>query len=312
MVHRNAVICFLLTPLLIGLPGAKARASSDDAYRAEIEQFRQRREANLKADDGWLSVVGLHWLRQGESRLGSDPASDVLLPARAPGNLGTLILRGDQALFRAAPDVTITRGGQTFKEGEIRSDAVGNPDVLAFGGIRLILLKRGARYALRVKDSQSASRASFAGLRWYPINEDWKISAKFVRAPARTKLVFDNIVGEQDVSDSPGYAVFERGGKTYKLQAAREPDGSLWFVFRDGTSGRTTHGGARQLVVPVPKGDVVVLDFNRATNLPCAYIPYATCPLAPPQNRLSLAIPAGELKYEPGAKSPQTAENAIQ
>jgi len=173
--------------------------------------------------------------------------------------------------------------------------------VLAIGDIRMILLKRGVRYALRVKDNQSASRTRFTHLRWYPIDEDWKITARSVPAPEHSRFVFETNVGEQEITDSPGYAVFERAGKTYKLQAARETDGSLWFVFRDGTSGRTTHGGARQLVAAAPRGDVVVLDFNRATNLPCAYIPFATCPLVPPQNRLSLPITAGELKYEPGS-----------
>jgi uncharacterized protein (DUF1684 family) len=292
----------------LGLAGPAALA--DDRYRAEIERFRQRRETGLKAEDGWLSVVGLHWLRQAESRLGSDPASDVLLPAHAPGHVGILTLRGDQASFRAAPGVEITRGGRPFTEGEILSDAGGKADVLAVGDIRLILLKRGARHTLRVKDNRGEARTSFAGLRWYPINEDWRIRARFVPAPSKTRLIFDNIVGEQDVMDSPGYVVFEHGGKTYKLQAAAEPDGSLWLVFRDGTSGRTTHGGARQLILDAPKGDDVTLDFNKAVNLPCAYIPFATCPLAPPQNRLSLAITAGELKYEPVAKSPESAGNA--
>jgi uncharacterized protein len=276
---------------------------ADDAYRAEIERFRQRRAADLKAEDGWLSVVGLHWLHEGESRLGSDPSSDVLLPAGAPASVGSLILQEDKAVFHAAPDVKVTRGGSAFTEGEIRSDTAGKPDVLAVGDVRLILLKRGTRHALRIKDNQSESRTTFAGLRWYPIDEDWKISARFVPAPERTRLVFETIVGEQEITESPGYAVFERGGKTYKLQAVRESDGSFWFVFRDGTSGRTTHGGARQLVAAPPWGDVIVLDFNRATNLPCAYIPFATCPLAPPQNRLSLPITAGELKYEASTKS---------
>ena len=146
-------------------------------------------------------------------------------------------------------------------------------------------------------------RRSFAGLRWYPIDQSWKLTAKFVPAPAKTRLIFDTIVGEQEVSDCPGYAVFEREGKSYRLQAAKEPDGSLWFVLRDGTSGRTTAGGARQLVVPAPRGETLVLDFNKVINFPCAYIPYATCPLASPQNRLSLPITAGELKYEVAAKA---------
>jgi uncharacterized protein len=302
VVHRNAFVASVLTLVLLGLFGLQAR--SDDAYRNEVDQFRQRREAGLKAEDGWLSVVGLHWIHQGEQKLGSDPACDILLPARAPAVLGSLTLTGDKAEFRPAAGVRILLGGAPFSGGEIRSDADGKPDVLEIDGIRLIVLKRGSRFALRVKDSQSEARASFAGLRWYPVSEDWKITAKFIPAPSKTKLIFDTIVGEQDVTTSPGYVVFERDGKIYKLQAASESDGSLWLVFRDGTSGRTTHGGARQLVVPAPRGDTVVLDFNKTVNLPCAYIPFATCPLAPPQNRLSLAIAAGELKYEPAVSKP--------
>ena len=298
MLPHNGFLCVALFASAVSILVSSTRA--DDAYRSEIERFRQRRVADLKAEDGWLSVVGLHWLYQGESLLGSDPSSDILLPAGAPASVGSLILQEDVAVFRAAHGAKITRGGSAFTEGEIRSDSSGKPDVLAVGDIRMILLKRGSRYALRVKDNQSASRTRFTDLRWYPIDEGWKITARFVPAPEHTRLVFDTIVGEQEITDSPGYAVFERGGKTYKLQAARESDGSLWFVFRDGTSGRTTHGGARQLLSAAPRGDVVVLDFNKATNLPCAYIPFATCPLAPPQNRLSLPITAGELKYEPG------------
>ena len=177
--------------------------------------------AELKAEDGWLSVVGLHWLHQGETRLGSDPSCDVLLPAGAPAFVGTLVLQEDRAFFRAEPASKLTRGGSAFTQGAIRSDAGGKPDVLAIGDIRLILLKRGSRYAPRVKDNQSAARTRFSDLKWYPIDEDWKISARFVPAPEHTRLVFDTIVGEQEMTDSPGYAVFERAGKTYRLQAAR-------------------------------------------------------------------------------------------
>jgi uncharacterized protein (DUF1684 family) len=274
-------------------------AQSQDAYRADVQRFRDRREASLKAEDGWLSVVGLHWLRPGESRLGSDPACDILLPPSAPAVVGTMTLDGDRASFRSATGVKVLLHRAAFIEGEVKSDASGKPDVLEVGGLRLILLKRGSRYALRVKDPQSEFRAKFAGLRWYPIDETWRITAKFIPAVSKTNLVFDTIVGEQEVTESPGDAVFERGGRVYRLRAAREADGTLWFVFRDGTSGRTTHGGARQLLAAPQRGDTIILDFNKATNLPCAYIPFATCPLAPAQNRLSLSITAGEMKYQP-------------
>jgi uncharacterized protein (DUF1684 family) len=297
----SALSMLLLCPLSLAASGPL-----DDAeYLEEIETWRQKRLADLKAEDGWLSVIGLYWLQNGETRLGSDPGNDLLLPERLPGLLGTLYSFDGKVEFRPAAGIKVTRNGKPFSGGRIYSDADENPDTLAFGDVKLILLKRGARYAVRTKDNQSPLRASFARLRWYPPRTDWRISAAFVPHAVPTKLKLDTIIGETEAVDSPGYATFERDGKTYRLDAAAQKNGTLWFVFRDGTSGRTTHGGARQLYANPPQAGVVVLDFNKAVNLPCAYIPYATCPLAPPQNRLSLAIEAGELKYEP-VRSDQT------
>jgi uncharacterized protein (DUF1684 family) len=220
------------------------------------------------------------------------------LPARAPATLGTLTLDQGRAIFQTAPGTSMTRNGMAFEGGPIHSDSDLHPDTLAAGDLKLILLKRGQRFALRLKDNQSPQRTSFAGLRWYPAREDWRIQGKFVAFPKPTELVLDTIVGESLSTESPGYVSFERDGKEFRLQAIGQKDGRLWFVFRDGTSGRTTHGGARQLYADAPRAGIVTLDFNKATNLPCAYIRYATCPLAPPQNRLGLAIDAGELTYE--------------
>ncbi len=293
VVFTSAPVVALMTSVAFSVAGG------DDGYRVEIERWREKRLTTLKADDGWLTVSGLFWLKPGETKIGSDPSNDILLPARTPDSLGTLELADGRALFHPEPGARVTRNGTPFEGGEIHSDADLHPDTLAVGDVKLILIKRGSRLALRLKDNQSPMRASFAGLRWYPPRAEWRVEAKFVAAPAATKLVLDTIVGESEAEDSPGYVTFEREGKVYKLQAIGQKDGSLWFVFRDRTSGRTTHGGARQLYADAPKNGVVVLDFNKASNLPCAYIPYATCPLAPPQNRLSLAVEAGELKYEP-------------
>jgi uncharacterized protein len=277
--------------------------SGNDDYGRDVEDWRQKREANLKADDGWLTVVGLSWLNPGDTRIGSDPDNDVVLPSGAPAVVGTLRLDGDAAEFRADPNVEVLRDRKAFGGGALRSDAKGKPDVLAVGDIRLILLKRGTRYALRIKDNRSPQRTAFSGLEWYPISEDWRISAKFVAHASDNKIVMDTIVGEPMSLECPGYVVFERAGKEYRLEAAVEDD-KLWFVFRDGTSGRTTHPGARQLIADPPKDGVVILDFNKAINFPCAFTPYATCPLAPPANRLKLAIEAGEMKYRSRPVSP--------
>jgi uncharacterized protein (DUF1684 family) len=278
--------------------GIGASGSLDDKYTAEIESWRAQRLAELKSEDGWLSVTGLHWLRPGETRLGSDPASDLLLPDRFPAQFGTITRSGDKVEFRPAPGVRVLRNGAPFDGGPIASDASEHPDTLASLGVKLILLKRGERYALRIKDRESALRTEFAGLRWYPPRTEWIIPATFVPHAVPTKIKFETIVGETDEVESSGYVSFEHEGKTYRLDAAGKKNGRLWLVFRDRTSGRTTAGGARQLYADPPIDGHVILDFNKAVNLPCAYIPYATCPLAPPQNRLSLAIEAGEQKYE--------------
>jgi uncharacterized protein len=301
LVFATASLVAVLAPL------AFSASAGNGAYRDEIERWRQARLQSLKADDGWLTVSGLFWLKPGETKIGSDPSNDVMLPVRTPGSLGTLTLAEGKATFQPGNGVKITCNGSPFDGGEIKSDAGGHADILAVGDVKLILIKRGNRLALRLKDNQSPLRAGFAGLRWYPVNFDWRVEAKFVAYPVPTKMVMDTIVGESDVVESPGYVTFEREGKTYQIQAIGQKDGSLWFVFRDKTSGRTTHGGARQLDAEAPRNGIVILDFNKATNLPCAYIPYATCPLAPPQNRLSLAIEAGELKYEPRGVDGSTA-----
>ena len=295
----------LMLPIALAFLGAAStgQALADDAYRAEIEAFRRAREASLKADDGWLTVTGLSWVKPGATRIGGDPSSDVLLPSGAPSHVGVLTLVDGKASFRVDPGVTVTLDGKPFESGEVRSDADGKSSVLAFDRFKLLLLKRGGRFALRLKDNASEIRENFAGLRWFPIEEGWKVEAKFVPHPLPTKITFDTIVGEQDVLDSPGYATFERDGKPYRLDAASQPDGRLWFVFRDATSGRTTPANARQLTTEAPLGDVVVLDFNKVVNLPCAYTPHATCPIAPPRNRLPLAITAGEQNYQAGART---------
>jgi uncharacterized protein (DUF1684 family) len=139
------------------------------------------------------------------------------------------------------------------------------------------------------------------------VDEAWRIRGRFEPSAAPTRLVFETIVGQPLNLESPGTVAFEYQGKTHRLQAAREGD-HLWFVFRDGTSGRTTHPGARQLAAEMPDSEgVVVLDFNKAVNLPCAYTPYATCPLAPRQNRLEFPVTAGEMKYGTTSAAPTEA-----
>lgn len=289
MAHRALPVLALMTTAILA-------ESIDPEYRAQIEHWRQQREAALKADWGWLTVSGLFWLKDGPNTIGSDAANDILLPESAPARLGTLKIASGQATFTASTP-SVTFNGKPVSKTEMIPDSL---DVLAVGSLRLLLIQRGSHLGIRLKDNNSKARREFTHLSWYPIEESWRITAKFIPAPSATKMVFDSVIGEKETMDSPGYAEFERDGKTYRLQAASEGD-MLFFVIRDQTSGKTTYPASRFLYADPPRDGVVILDFNKAENPPCAFTNYATCPLPPPQNRLSLAITAGERKYEGGA-----------
>jgi uncharacterized protein len=226
------VAYFLMSSLTVF---SSVAATTGDAYVAQVQKYRQQREAALKADDGWLTVTGLFWLREGANHIGSDPSNDVLLPDQsAPGAVGTLTIHGDAASFQAAPQAPVTLGGKPVTTTAIRANG---PDALAVNRLKLLLLKRGTRYAIRLKDNDAQQRRNFVGLSCYPIKEDWRIEAKFVAFPSPSKLVLDNIIGDQDEVESPGYVVFERDGKEYKLQASSSGKG-LFIVFRDQTRGK--------------------------------------------------------------------------
>lgn len=269
---------------------------ADDTFEKETLHWRQAHEAKLRADDGWLTLVGLHWLDQGDSTVGSAEGSAVQLPATAPARLGVLKVSGDRVTFEGHPDAPATKNGKPFRSGEVATDAGGKPDVLAVGTYKLTVIKRGDKLAVRAKDNASPARSEFKGLTWFAPDPAWKFKAKFIPSKGKS-MALDTIVGTKQSIESPGVVEFEKDGQTYRLEAALEGD-TLWFVFRDGTSGKTTHPNARQLNSPMPDADGFVwLDFNRAVNLPCAYTPFATCPIAPQQNRLKLAITAGEKRY---------------
>lgn len=260
---------------------------ADSTYQRQIAQWRAEREAKLKADDGWLTVVGLHWLHEGVNTVGSDPNADAPLPSSVPARVGTITLSKGKAHFKPS-------GGVPLKEMDLKTDVTPQYDRLALGRVKFFVIERETRFGVRVKDNDSEARKKFTGLRWYPVDPAWNIKAKFIPSPHQVS--FDTEVGVKEKDDSPGYVTFTRGGRVYKMEAVKEDD-DLWFVFRDLTSGKTTYGASRFLYTPFPKDGFVEMDFNKAENPPCMFTDYATCPLPTPQNRLQLAVTAGEQTY---------------
>src|SRR5258706_1072839 len=265
----------------------------DADYATEIAQWRAQREAELKADDGWLTVVGLHWLKEGENRVGSDPNFEVALPASAPKRVGSIVVKAGQASFIPVAGVPMTLNGGPANAQVLKA----NTDILALGRLKFFIIRREDRLGVRVKDNDSAFRREFTGLHWYPPSPAWRIAAHFTPWDKPRTIVFDTAVGIKEEMTSPGYVTFHKDGREYRLEPVLEGR-KLFFVIRDQTSGKTTYGASRFLYADTPKDSVVWLDFNKAINPPCAFTPYATCPLPPPQNRLPFAVNAGEQKYQ--------------
>jgi uncharacterized protein len=284
-------------PAVTLLAAAQVLAAVPAGYRAEIEAFRAQREERLRAEGGWLSLAALYWLKEGDNTFGTDPGSDLVLPAgTAPAHAGRLLLRGGQTSVKLEADVAATIGGQPVAAAEMRADTTGTPDVLKLGRLSLSVIERNGRRGVRVRDPQSASRLGFTGLQWFPVDEGWRVSARFVPHPRPRPVELADVTGGIQKMTAPGYVVFRRGGQELRLEPVLEaPEAKeLFFLFRDGTSGHGTYGGGRYLYTPLPEAGAVTLDFNKAVNPPCAFTNFATCPLPPRQNRLRVAVPAGE------------------
>lgn len=279
---------------------AQAEASQA-AFTRELELTRQQRMADLTRADGWTSLVGLHWIEPGAHYLGASAGNGIQL-GKGPAHLGMIELGNGRLRFVPEKGVAMTLDGQPLTGETIlrADDSPTGPSVIVFDegkGIATVI-KRGDRYALRVKHADAETRTGFRGLQYWPTSVDWRVNGRFVAHPAGKTLEIANIIGTTEPVPNPGAIEFERDGKTYRIEALDEGEETLFLVFADRTSGHGSYPAGRFLDVAKPgAGGTVVLDFNQAYNPPCAFTPFATCPLPPPENRLDLAIQAGEKTY---------------
>lgn len=271
---------------------------AQSAFQVENRKWRQEREAKLKAEDGWLTVSGLFWLKEGENTLGTGTKHSIVLPkGSAPANVGTLELANGVVTLRVAPRVSVMVKDKKVRHFEMRFDGQKPPDPFTVGSLQLSVIKRGDRYGLRVRDRNSAARRQFKGLRWFPARESYRVTASFIPDAQPNEILIMNVLGDELKMKSPGTLSFELKGQTYRLRPVIEDDKKLFILFKDSTAGKTTYGAGRFLYADLPKDGKVVLDFNRAENPPCAFTLYATCPLPPKQNFLPIAIDAGEKDF---------------
>ena len=283
-------------------PAENAALSAAEAqYLSDENLWRIQRQEKLTSPDGWSSLIGLHWLTLKSHYVGSSARSGIRL-AMGPQSMGMFTRDGNRVFFTPERGVPLTLDGEPLSAGrvELKDDSTGAPSVVGFdeGKGKLTVIERAGNRALRVKHADAPTRLQFKGLEYWPPNRDWRVEATFVPHPAGTVLPIATIIGTTENTPNPGALEFQRDGKTFRIEALDQGGDTLSLIIADRTSGHETYGAGRYLDVPRPdaKGKVMI-DFNRAYNPPCAFTPFATCPLPPNENRLDLAITAGEKRY---------------
>ncbi|MFQ5931686.1 MAG: DUF1684 domain-containing protein [Nitrospiraceae bacterium] len=288
--------------LAVGLGACWAeRAELDQDYVRQIERWRAQRLESLQSETGWLTLVGLFWLQPGHNRFGTDSSNELVLPqGSAPPFVGSFFLDEEgHVQVHSDPDAGLTLQGEPVTKRNLRADHAGEPDILRLNDLMLYLIKRGDRYAIRAKDPNSPTRKNFMGLEHYPEDQTSRDSAQFVPYETPREVAVPTILGTVQPMAAPGYVKFVLNGEALTLEPVVESPNNeeLFFIFKDETSGKETYPAGRFLYADRPEGGQVVLDFNKAYNPPCAFTPYATCPLPPQQNWLSIHIEAGEKNY---------------
>ncbi len=276
--------------------------SVDDAYPAQVAEWRTQRLQRLQAANGWLSLIGLEWLKPGKNTIGSAEGNDIVI-TKAPARLGTIDWSGGRITIELDSKATATVDGKHVDTAELLDDSQARATVVAFDTVTFNVIDRGGKKGLRIRDSAAETRTKFVGIDNYPIDPAWRVEARWIAFDPPQTLDIPNVLGTIDAMPVPGKAVFERDGKTVELRPVLEsPDArQLFFIFADTTSGRETYGGGRFIYSDMASDGTVVIDFNKAYNPPCVFTAFATCPLAPPENRLPFAVEAGERKYRGAA-----------
>ena len=279
------------------VPALLLTAQTPQELADQTRAFRAKRESRLRAEDGWLTLVGLDWLDAGANPAGSAPDAKVQVPAPCPPHLGTFTLEGKKVSFQPAAGVAVSIAGKPFAGGALKTDENGEPDVLDVAGMHIFAIVRGDRVGLRIKNPNAAARKNFTGIPAWDPDAAWRVVARWEPTPGAT-IPVPNILGQVEDAPAPGVAVFTIDGKEYRLRPIQEAgDTQLFFIFGDETNRKDSYGAGRFLYADAPADGHVVLDFNRALNPPCAFSHFATCPIPPQGNRLPIRVTAGEKRY---------------
>lgn len=282
--------------LFIGC-GEQYSEKGSEVYINEINEWHQKRINNLKLENGWLNLVGLYWLKQGENRFGSDKNNDIVFPPDAPAKIGKFILQDSIVTVEISPEVTVTHDGEKIQSAILDNDLSEKVTKLKTGSFIWFIIKRGDKYGVRLRNLEAPLVKSFEGIERFPVNEEWKITAEFIPYDSPKEILVPNILGEMDKEFSSGKIKLQIDGKDFEITPVDAGE-KLFIIFADETSGEETYGAGRFLYADKPdSSNKVILDFNKAYNPPCVFTPFATCPLPLKENYLKVRITAGEKNW---------------
>ncbi len=274
-------------------------------HASDVELWRTGRLERLQKPDGWLSLVGMHWLIEGDQTIGAASDNAIVLAA-GPEQLGVVRMHSSDIEFAAAddgPQVMVT-DSRTWREDagrvwhKLSPDSSGKPSLVSVEKVSFLVIERGGKYALRVRNSDAAARLQFPGVEHFPVDESWRIEAAWTQHPTMQHFEIQTVIGTVEKMENPGFATFTRDGREYRIYPVIEVGSDdLFIIFADRTSGRETYGPGRFVYAAWPKDGKLIIDFNKAYNPPCAFSIFSTCPLPPPENRLDLRVTSGEKKF---------------
>ena len=296
---KKYIICLITLVILFGLSSCtKSNKTIDPEYVNEIEHWQQLRVDSLKGHTGYINLAGLFWLSNEISSFGADSSNTFVFPTKAANQLGEFVIKEDSVWFIQHEQ------GQVTLSGDINSDTAlvyleGSVNIsMNFGDLHWFIIKRGTDYGVRLKDYNHPLLASFNHIDYYPINEQWKVEAKWKEYSEPKTVIVHNQVGMELEQQVFGALHFELDGNPYKLEPLGPMYEEEYFVLiYDKTSGHETYGSGRYIYVPsVDENGITYIDFNKAFNPPCVYTEFATCLFPHEANRLPLKIEAGE-KY---------------
>jgi len=275
-------------------PNAVSALPAD--YPQTITTARAERVKQLTTPNGWLTLIGRHLISSGINTVGSAPDNSIILAA-GPPYLGTVTLHEGTVTLTPAPSALLTINDQRIQQPTELIYKGKTPTVVVFGSVNFYVMMRGDSLFLRVKDREADRLKNFAGLDYFSLDLTWRLEATWIPFDPPHQVNITNMIGQTTATPVPGKAVFTRDGRTFELFPIDEGGAELFFVITDLTAGQETYGACRFLSAALPQNGKIILDFNQAENPPCAFTPFATCPLPPKENRLPIRVTAGEKNY---------------